>query len=107
MKSCYALSRSGQYYHREKPANLIKSLSIQPDTKMPVSCPSCDDYALTDTINNTLTCSSCQHQIPANLPPLFLISSASGTGKSTLVRRLRPLLPECLVVGGDLLVDTA
>jgi cytidylate kinase len=74
---------------------------------MPLSCPLCDAFALSGGGNNTLTCSSCQSQVPANMLPLFLISGASGAGKSTLLRHLRPLLPDCLVVGGDLLVDIA
>ncbi|KAK0616801.1 hypothetical protein B0T14DRAFT_568378 [Immersiella caudata] len=72
---------------------------------MPLSCSLCDTFALSGASNNTLACSACQGQVPANLLPLFLISGASGAGKSTLVRHLRPLLPDCLVVGGDLLVD--
>ncbi|KAK4449596.1 P-loop containing nucleoside triphosphate hydrolase protein [Podospora aff. communis PSN243] len=73
---------------------------------MPLSCPQCDAFALSGTgSNTTLTCSSCKSQVPANFLPLFLISGPSGAGKSTLIRHLRPLLPDCLVVGGDLLVD--
>lgn len=73
---------------------------------MPLSCPSCDAFALAgDPNSNNLRCTSCNSEINANLLPLFLITGASGTGKSTLVRHLRPLIPDCFVVGGDLLVD--
>jgi len=71
---------------------------------MPLSCPECDAFALSGC-TNTLICTACNAQIEANFLPLFLISGASGTGKSTLVCHLRPLLPDCVVVGGDLLVD--
>jgi len=69
-----------------------------------LSCPECDAFALSGG-TNTLICTACNAHIEANFLPLFLISGASGTGKSTLVCLLRPLLPDCVVVGGDLLVD--
>ena len=76
---------------------------------MPLSCPSCDAFALTGDANNNnspnLHCPSCNSKTDANLLPLFLITGASGAGKSTLIRHIRPLLPDCFVVGGDLLID--
>lgn len=73
---------------------------------MPLSCPSCDAFNLSgDVSSDNLRCASCNSEIDANLLPLFVITGASGTGKSTLVCHLRPLIPECFVVGGDLLVD--
>jgi energy-coupling factor transporter ATP-binding protein EcfA2 len=71
---------------------------------MSISCPACDAFALSGDGENLL-CGACAVRVEANLLPLFLISGASGTGKSTLVQHLRPLLPECLVVGSDLMAD--
>lgn len=78
-----------------------------PIFEMPLSCPECDAFALSGGGTDTLLCTACNAQVEANFLPLFLISGASGTGKSTLIRHLRPLLPDCVVVGGDLLIDVA
>jgi dephospho-CoA kinase len=76
---------------------------------MPLTCPTCDAFAFTghgpSNPSLDLRCTACGAQTPANTLPLFLISGASGTGKSTLVPHLRTRLPDCLVVGADLLVD--
>jgi hypothetical protein len=86
-------------------SDLVSTTALH-SKKMPVSCPTCDAFALTSNgPSNPLKCTTCGVEIPANPLPLFLISGASGTGKSTLVMRLRVHLPDCFVVGADLLID--
>lgn len=88
--------------------SVTKDFPFPKATKMLLSCPSCDAFALSGDVNsNNLRCTSCNGETEANLLPLFLITGASGTGKSTFVCHLRPLLPGCFVVGRDLLIDVA
>jgi ABC-type cobalamin/Fe3+-siderophores transport system ATPase subunit len=50
-----------------------------------------------------LTCPGCGHEEARRRLPFFSITGPSGVGKSTLVRRLWRLLPECVVFDGDVL----
>jgi hypothetical protein len=72
---------------------------------MPLICPKCGAYALNNTERNpdVTTCSACGQSTPANIFPLFIVTGASGSGKSTVVAELRCQLPECVVFDSDLL----
>jgi hypothetical protein len=72
---------------------------------MPLVCPKCGAYTLNNTERNpnTTTCSACGQSAPANIFPLFIITGASGSGKSTVVAELRCQLQECVVFDSDLL----
>jgi adenylylsulfate kinase-like enzyme len=72
---------------------------------MPLVCPKCGAYALNNTERNpnATTCSACGQITPANIFPLYIVTGASGSGKSTVVAELRCQLPECVVFDADLL----
>jgi predicted kinase len=48
-------------------------------------------------------CPRCGHEEQRRRLPFFSITGPSGVGKSTLVRRLWRLLPECVAFDGDVL----
>ena len=50
-----------------------------------------------------LACPHCGHAEERRRVPFFSITGASGSGKSTVVRRLWRLLPECVTFDGDVL----
>ncbi len=58
---------------------------------MPLVCPKCGAYALNNTERspNATTCSACGQSTSANIFPLFIVTGASGSGKSTVVSELR------------------
>jgi adenylylsulfate kinase-like enzyme len=72
---------------------------------LPLICPKCGAYALNNTERkpNITKCSACGQSTPANIYPLFIVTGASGSGKSTVVAELRCQLPECVVFDSDLL----
>jgi hypothetical protein len=71
---------------------------------MPITCPACGRFSMTGR-QCSLACSECGLVRAANLLPLFLVTGAAGCGKSAAVTALRALLPECFVVGADLLLE--
>jgi len=72
---------------------------------MPLICPKCGAYALNNIERkpDATTCSACGQSTPANIYPLFIVTGASGSGKSTVVAELRCQLPECVIFDSDLL----
>ena len=72
---------------------------------MPLVCPHCGAYALSnlDRRPDATRCTACQAVTPANILPLFGVTGASGSGKTTIIPALRPLLPDCVVFDKDLL----
>jgi chloramphenicol 3-O-phosphotransferase len=72
---------------------------------MPLICPHCGAYALNNTERNpsSTTCSQCGKATPANIFPLFVVTGASGAGKTSIIPALRQLLPECIIFDKDLL----
>jgi energy-coupling factor transporter ATP-binding protein EcfA2 len=72
---------------------------------MPLVCPHCGAYALSnpDHRPDATRCAACETVTPANIPPLFVVTGASGSGKTTIIPALRPLLPDCIVFDKDLL----
>src|SRR6266852_902129 len=64
-------------------------------------CPRCGAYSVEKTIDPSgpfAFCPSCHYAHPFLRLPLFIISGASGTGKSTICLALVPLLQECVVI---------
>jgi broad-specificity NMP kinase len=72
---------------------------------MPLVCPRCGAHALTNAERapDSTRCAACGASTPANVFPLFVVTGASGAGKTTVVPALRRRLPECVVFDKDLL----
>ncbi len=72
---------------------------------MPLVCPNCGANALTlaEGCPNSTCCTECGQTTPANILPLFVVTGASGSGKTTVIPELRCRLPECVVFDKDLL----
>jgi gluconate kinase len=69
-------------------------------------CPNCGAYSVEKTIDPSgpfAICPSCHYAHPFLRLPLFIISGASGTGKSTICLALVPRLQECVVIESDIL----
>jgi hypothetical protein len=69
-------------------------------------CPGCGVYdpeMSIDTESSTAVCPACGHTVRFLQLPLFLITGASGAGKSSVCGLLPSLLPECVVLDADLL----
>jgi RNase adaptor protein for sRNA GlmZ degradation len=56
---------------------------------------------------HTLRCPGCGETRPLPLLPLFVVTGASGTGKSTIIDALRARLPSCDVLESDLILHVA
>jgi hypothetical protein len=54
-----------------------------------------------------LRCPRCGETQPLPLLPLFVVTGASGTGKSTITNALRARLPSCEVLETDLILHVA
>jgi hypothetical protein len=76
---------------------------------MALECMRCD--ALTrlevDRTANVLRCPGCGDTRPLPSLPLFVVTGASGTGKSAIVDGLRRRLPRCEVFETDLILQVA
>ncbi|QHT60949.1 AAA family ATPase [Paenibacillus lycopersici] len=73
-------------------------------------CPSCGEYRVDKTIRQTkdgacAICPSCNHPHPFLRLPLFVVTGASGTGKSTLALQLSNLTKDVVVMETDILWD--
>ena len=69
-------------------------------------CPNCGMYSVEkhiDPSGSFAICPHCQYAHPFLQQPLFLITGASGTGKSTVCLYLTYLLKECVVLDQDIL----
>jgi predicted kinase len=73
-----------------------------------VTCPRCGRWAAPPSAINpvgpahaTAVCPHCGGERPFVYLPLFVLTGANGTGKSTLCPPLRRLLPECVVFEAD------
>jgi RNase adaptor protein for sRNA GlmZ degradation len=60
-----------------------------------------------DRTANLLRCPSCGSTRPLPSLPLFVVTGASGAGKSTIVDGLRRRLPDCEVFETDLILQVA
>jgi hypothetical protein len=68
-------------------------------------CPRCGMYSERKTIDPSgpfAICRHCGHAHPFKQLPLFILTGASGSGKSAACLQLVPLLPECVVLEADL-----
>jgi predicted kinase len=72
-------------------------------------CPGCGEYCVEKTVEPKSAgtalaiCPQCGHGHPFRRQPLFIVTGASGTGKTTVALRLGAVLPECIVLDGDIL----
>lgn len=69
-------------------------------------CPGCGQYSeekVIDAGNSTAICPFCGYVHPFIRQDLFIITGASGTGKSAIGLELVRRLPECVVLESDIL----
>jgi predicted kinase len=69
-------------------------------------CPGCGMYSVEkdiDPIESVAICPSCGHRHPFLRMPLFVLTGASGSGKTTVCLGLSAALPECVVLESDIL----
>jgi gluconate kinase len=69
-------------------------------------CPNCGEYAVEKRIDASgpfAVCPHCQYAHPFLQHPLFFLSGASGTGKTTVCLSLISMLKECVVMEKDIL----
>jgi predicted kinase len=72
-------------------------------------CPGCGEYTVEKEVEPTsptsavAICPTCGHRHPFRRQPLFIVTGASGTGKTTVGLRLGAALPECVVLDNDIL----
>ena len=69
-------------------------------------CPQCGEYAeekQIDAAGPFVICPHCQYAHPFLQQPLFIVTGASGAGKSAACLALVPVLKECVVLESDIL----
>lgn len=68
-----------------------------------IVCESCGEYVepTADKENAVRLCPNCGHGEHFRMLPLFIVTGASGSGKTTVVKRLREALPECEIFDTD------
>ena len=74
---------------------------------MAVVCTSCGEY-IVPTVNkekNSMNCTDCNHESVVNIFPLFIVTGASGVGKTTVVSELRTYLPDFEIFETDIMSD--
>jgi hypothetical protein len=69
------------------------------------TCPACGEYSLEKEIARpgVAICPDCKFEIQFRQLPLFVVTGASGTGKSTLALALTPRLSSVVALEGDIL----
>lgn len=74
-----------------------------------ILCMRCDPQTslVADPSQRVLRCTRCGETRPLPLRPLFVVTGASGTGKSTVAAPLRRRLPQCEVFESDLILHVA
>ena len=73
-------------------------------------CPRCGEYSVEKKIDLSgpfAVCPQCHYGHPFMMQPLFIVTGASGAGKTTTGLALVPQLSECVVLESDILWDTA
>lgn len=69
-------------------------------------CPACGTYSVDKAIDPNgpfAICPACGHRQPFVALPLFVITGASGAGKTSIALELPARLPECVVLESDIL----
>jgi predicted kinase len=69
-------------------------------------CPACGEYSVEKAIDPAgpfAVCPRCGHRHRFRQLPLFILTGASGSGKSAVCLRLPESLPECVVLETDIL----
>jgi hypothetical protein len=72
-------------------------------------CPSCGEYSVDKAVETTVapmalaTCPRCGRRHAFRRQPLFIVTGASATGKTTVGLQLVTALPECVVLDSDIL----
>jgi hypothetical protein len=69
-------------------------------------CPRCGEYSDDKTVDvqrAVAICKHCKHEHQFRLLPLFVVTGASCTGKSTVSLQIADKLPECVALEGDIL----
>lgn len=69
-------------------------------------CSACGLYDAAkwvDAARGVAVCPHCRHAQPFRQLPLFVLTGASGTGKTTVCQALVDALPECVVLESDIL----
>jgi broad-specificity NMP kinase len=69
-------------------------------------CPQCGEYAEEKQIDPAgpfAICPHCSYAHPFLQQPLFIVTGASGAGKSAVCLALVPILQECVVLDSDIL----
>jgi DNA-directed RNA polymerase subunit RPC12/RpoP len=74
-----------------------------------IVCTSCGQYIVpaVNKAEQTITCLNCQHVELMKIVPLFIVTGASGVGKTTVVSELRRYLPDFEVFETDIIWDSA
>lgn len=73
-------------------------------------CPNCGEYCVEKTILDAPTravCSECGHQHPFVRAPLFVVTGASGSGKTTCALNLVKLTDDFITLDQDILWSDA
>ncbi len=67
-------------------------------------CPNCGNYDPDKTVtDNKITCPKCSHTWDYKKLPLFIVTGASGVGKSTTVHTLQQMSREFVCLESDML----
>jgi hypothetical protein len=69
-------------------------------------CPSCGAYSVDkeiDPIESVAICPTCGYRHPFLRLPLYVLTGASGVGKTAVCLGLPSVLPECVVLESDIL----
>lgn len=69
-------------------------------------CPACGIYSVEKTIDPAgpyAVCPHCGYAHPFLRQPLFVVTGASGTGKTTICLALAPRMTECIALESDVL----
>ena len=74
-----------------------------------VFCMTCgpDTVLERDPLTPVLNCPRCADSVPVPALPLFVVTGASGAGKTTVTEPLRRLLPDCEVFEADITLQVA
>jgi hypothetical protein len=68
-----------------------------------IVCEGCGEYVEMQVIKEKelRVCPNCGYQEKFRALPLFIVTGASGVGKTTIVKRLREVLPDCDIFDAD------